>query len=381
MALTSDQITAKNFQKFYNLILPYLNGAPGCTPIGTIIAVMGNSAPAYYLKCDGTIYNIADYPDLANYFDVQFDGEINKFGGDGITTFAVPDLRGEFLRGTGTNSHENQGNGGDVGEHQDGSIHSNVYMIENGTNGWAPQRNQSNANNPDKVVGGILQGISGTKTTATNLTATYTSRPTNTSVLYCIAYKNIYAESSGGGGSDVTVTPIITSGEKIAVIGVDGVDNDLYAPLPKEYDSGDGIDITNDTISVDEMSSTDMSEIISPSPSIMCRRMIYTESDQIVGTWIDGSTVYQKTFTGKTSTTSGKSVKLGELSNMSQVVSKNGFYHHLGGYWVGLDEYQSSTAIVALFIYDNGEVYIFAQGDNNRLNRDVVVTIQYTKTV
>ena len=40
--------------------------------------------------CDGSTYNIVDYPYLAQYFKDTF-GTINVFGGDGITTFGVPD--------------------------------------------------------------------------------------------------------------------------------------------------------------------------------------------------------------------------------------------------------------------------------------------------
>ena len=75
MALTADQITANNFKKFYQAIEPYLSSGihGGFTPVGSIIAVMGNDAPTNYLKCDGSVYSIADYPELANYFEEQFD--------------------------------------------------------------------------------------------------------------------------------------------------------------------------------------------------------------------------------------------------------------------------------------------------------------------
>ena len=76
------------------------------TPIGTIISYMGNNPPKDYLSCDGTVYNISDYQALADFINTEF-GSYDFFGGDGTTTFAVPDLRGEFLRGTGTNSHTN----------------------------------------------------------------------------------------------------------------------------------------------------------------------------------------------------------------------------------------------------------------------------------
>lgn len=42
---------------------------------------------------------------------------MNFFGGDRVTTFAVPDLRGEFLRGSGT-ATRNTGRGAAVGVHQ-----------------------------------------------------------------------------------------------------------------------------------------------------------------------------------------------------------------------------------------------------------------------
>ena len=78
---------------------------------------MGNNPPEGYLACDGTIYKINEYPKLAELIKTEF-GNYNYFGGDGEDTFAVPDLRGEFLRGTGTTSR-NTGTGGSVGIHQD----------------------------------------------------------------------------------------------------------------------------------------------------------------------------------------------------------------------------------------------------------------------
>ena len=60
------------------------------TPVGEIIRTIGNKTPKHYLMCDGSTHNIADYPYLAQYFKDTF-GAINVFGGDGTTTFAVPD--------------------------------------------------------------------------------------------------------------------------------------------------------------------------------------------------------------------------------------------------------------------------------------------------
>lgn len=71
---------------------------PDGSPIGTIISFMGKNAPKDYLICDGGVYNISDYPHLASFIQKQFQ-TINYFGGDGTTTFAVPDMRNLFLSG------------------------------------------------------------------------------------------------------------------------------------------------------------------------------------------------------------------------------------------------------------------------------------------
>ena len=123
--------TKDDLQEMYSRMLPYLGGQAdaGFTPVGTIISVMGVNAPENYLKCDGTVYNIADYPELSDYFYNQF-GSKNKFGGNGTTTFAVPNLNGQFLRGTGTNSDNTQGSGSAVGTRQK-ATEMPVYLTNN----------------------------------------------------------------------------------------------------------------------------------------------------------------------------------------------------------------------------------------------------------
>jgi len=195
-------ITEERLGQFYQEILPYLGGAAetGFTPVGTIIAVMGNNAPANYLACNGQIIYIADYPELANYFENQF-GSKNYFGGDGTTTFGIPDLRGEFLRGTGNNSHENCGNGANVGVHQNGTIVTNMYT---GTSNGLPITYGKGAGllNSDKGIGAqgttyyYIDGSQAKSGTVTSAYAQSAVRPTNTSVLYCIATKDIFMNPS-----------------------------------------------------------------------------------------------------------------------------------------------------------------------------------------
>ena len=62
-------------------------------PAGTISAFGGKTAPSGWLLCNGQLVNRADYPAL-------FAAIGTTYGiGDGSTTFAIPDLRGRFVRG------------------------------------------------------------------------------------------------------------------------------------------------------------------------------------------------------------------------------------------------------------------------------------------
>ena len=179
---------------------PPSGGSVDGNPVGTIISFMGKNAPLGYLSCDGTAYNIADYQRLANHITVQF-GAVNFFGGNGTTTFAVPDLRGEFLRGTGTNSHNTQGSGANVGVHQDSTEFPNIGLSKNssGTVGIyvldIPTTNNT-SDGPyftDSTYNRFNSGKNawttiGSEYSSSTTNGTVRARPTNTSVLYCIKY-------------------------------------------------------------------------------------------------------------------------------------------------------------------------------------------------
>jgi len=58
--------------------------------VGEIRAFAGNFAPASWAICDGRLLSIADYSTLFTLIGTTY-------GGDGQTTFALPDLRGRLL--------------------------------------------------------------------------------------------------------------------------------------------------------------------------------------------------------------------------------------------------------------------------------------------
>lgn len=63
----------------------------------------------------------------------------------------------------------------------------------------------------------------------------------------------------------------------------------------RQYIKGviNGIDFNSH---ISPMPAEDMSEVVSPLPSVMSRRMKYSTEEQIIGEWIDGKPIYQKTY-------------------------------------------------------------------------------------
>ena len=157
-------------------------------PVGTINAYGGATAPDGWMLCQGQAVSRTEYADLFAVIGTVFGS------GDGSTTFNVPDFRGEFLRGAGTNSHSGQGNGGSVGTHQDGttvvtSIMGNGYgVIYNMTNGTVASSTY------DKWVGNsgntYVHNTTQYETESyANVIGTGKARPTNTSVNFIIKAK------------------------------------------------------------------------------------------------------------------------------------------------------------------------------------------------
>ena len=69
-------------------------------PIGTVLSVTADDVDTPfptedYLLCNGDIVNIADYPLLAEHFTTVY-GSANYFGGDGTTTFKIPDFTADY---------------------------------------------------------------------------------------------------------------------------------------------------------------------------------------------------------------------------------------------------------------------------------------------
>jgi microcystin-dependent protein len=67
--------------------------------MGVIKTFAGNFAPRGYMLCNGALLSIAQYSALFTILGTTY-------GGDGVTTFALPNLNGRYPLGTGTNGQQ-----------------------------------------------------------------------------------------------------------------------------------------------------------------------------------------------------------------------------------------------------------------------------------
>ncbi|MBC5712469.1 tail fiber protein [Hungatella sp. L12] len=170
-------------------------------PVGTVISYMGTKAPEHYLVCDGAVINIADYPYLAEQIKDEF-GAVDYFGGDGTSTFAVPDLRNKFLRGYHGEAEKQLS--GEIGEQQKSTDHilfdKRGETDENGVLQIGVLKEQVLPQNIDDMVlkttdsDGIYisqfsPSVSQISSKDKLVGCFYNSRPTNVAVLYCIKYE------------------------------------------------------------------------------------------------------------------------------------------------------------------------------------------------
>lgn len=412
------------------------------TPVGNIISYMGNSVPKHYLACDGATYNIGAYPELEAFIIDEF-GTINYFGGDGTTTWAVPDLQGEFLRGTGTNSHTNQGSGADVGTHQDGSTVTNPFTNAGDNiclpyNGWT----QGNADSTVKTSVGYTNAKNVTKTATTTYPALKTVRPTNTSVKYCIKYESTFHAFFSNAAYKVSIAASVAASSAVQLI-FDSSDiigdsslisgNSLVAPMNGWYSlgmnwsqsgSGDigyyiringasgkgynrGIFISDtlylnkgDVITIWKESGSANSGRVNfclltsnYNPTIVNADSVYSENEQMIGYWTDGKPLYQKTlYPGKMETvgTIGTmATKEIDITNLSMdniinatVAARNP--NNRGCLFANMARADVETGDIMgnfrYYVTPGTNVIRIISTDTVTDNRDLIITLQYTKT-
>ena len=145
----------------------------GVAAAGTIIYTASKTTPTGYLIADGSPVSREYYANLFNAIGTTFGS------GDGSTTFNVPDLRGEFIRGWDKNRGVD--NGRVFGSQQSDELKSHSHNI-NTTNSAA-----SANDNADPIRGSITGGVAASAHSI-NSTGGNETRPRNVALLACIKY-------------------------------------------------------------------------------------------------------------------------------------------------------------------------------------------------
>ena len=113
-------------------------------PPGIINQFAGGVAPAGYLLCDGSAVDRTTYADLFAVISTTYGS------GDGTTTFNLPDLRGEFVRGLDNSRGVDSGR--TLGSFQDHQIESHTHTGTSGDAGSDPTKEGGGRRNSDDGV-------------------------------------------------------------------------------------------------------------------------------------------------------------------------------------------------------------------------------------
>lgn len=157
--------------------------------VASIITMPVNSIPSGYLECNGAVLSRTTYADLFSVIGTTYGS------GDGSTTFNIPDLRGEFIRGfdngRGVDSGRNIGTwqedtfqGFQISETTGVGVAPNSYPATQ--NVMAGGNNNVIRSNAGSVGGkGFYPATDGTNGTPRISDQT---RPRNIAMMYCIKY-------------------------------------------------------------------------------------------------------------------------------------------------------------------------------------------------
>lgn len=165
---TARTINGVSFDGTANITLPNTDG----TPAGAVMAFARSTAPAGWLKANGSAISRTTYSALFAAIGTTFGA------GDGSTTFNLPDMRGEFIRGWDDGRGVDSGRG--FGSVQADMIGAHTHTVKEGSN------------QPGGSGETLASGDDYTKTVAYNSTSGSTggaeTRPRNLALLMCIKF-------------------------------------------------------------------------------------------------------------------------------------------------------------------------------------------------
>ena len=106
--------------------------------------------------------------------------------------------------------------------------------------------------------------------------------------------------------------------------------------------------------------------------------LVYSTTEQVVGRWVDGKPIYQKTFIGTTSATTSSDSVAGTIANLDTLVNSNGTIFLVGTWGVNQHSLPYNN-VIEYYIDTSNQVIIHKQNEIANTKK-YMVTIQYTKT-
>lgn len=163
------------------------------TKVGTIITFPANITPTGFLECNGALISRTIYADLFAVIGTTYGA------GDGSTTFAIPDLRGEFIRGFDNGKGTDSGR--TIGSSQSDAYGSHSHTGSTNSTGAHTHTVTGGAGSSTRTVSTASASsgiVFGTATTSSSGEHSHTvtiyasgsteTRPRNIAMMYCIKY-------------------------------------------------------------------------------------------------------------------------------------------------------------------------------------------------
>lgn len=179
--------------------------------IGQIILVGFNFAPVGFLACDGSLLPIVQFEALFNLIGTTY-------GGDGQTTFAVPDLRGRVPMGMGQGPGLSPRTIGEASGSESVTLNTNqipqhTHVVDASATTGAIQC-KAGAGNTTSPAGGVMAGE------AAGVTMLYSSQPADSVMGNLSAGASAPSGSTGGSQPHDNMRPYLVLSYCIAAEGI-----------------------------------------------------------------------------------------------------------------------------------------------------------------
>ena len=326
-------------------------------PIGSIISYYGRAIPKPYLVCDGSEYNIKDYPILAQHFEDNY-GSVNYFGGDGENTFAVPSFESKVKV-----------------EEWNGYYIDEKYLYD-GVGAIASYNGRTFYKNTEGLS--IIVAVHGPGWTGGVILST------NPNMTCYSSYNTSEIISPQASFEYLGLTWYICQDPYswAAVYSVSGL-----APIIDITSSWDDYEVVGkEVLDIVDLSYPEKLSLIKYDLTNN-NKVNYSTEEQVIGTWIDGSTLYQKTYSFYTKPS------LGAIKIIDDTIKhKTHKIANVQGTWsLGSFEFDNAgQASIFGRAYLEGntasppDIYLDSTGLCLKINHDnwgfeVAITVQYVK--